>query len=117
MKKILIIEDNADSAEILKMLLEFHGHTVMCAGSGRAGLALAKTFSPCVFIVDLGLPDMNGLDIIRTLAAGNGGRTCVIIVLTGWNDARTRTQAELKGVDHFFSKGDPLDDLLNLVNQ
>lgn len=116
MKKILIIEDNADSAEILSMLLEFHGHSVCRASSGTSGIALAQTFNPDVVISDLGLPDMNGMDLIRRLVA-NKPDCCSIIVLTGRSDVETRERAKLAGVDHFFAKGDQVTGLLALINK
>jgi DNA-binding response OmpR family regulator len=116
MKKVLIIEDNADAAEILAMLLECHGHSVRCAGSGRHGLALAHTFQPDVVITDLGLPDMRGVDVIRGLAQMLSGKTSAIIALSGSTDVDTRRHVQEAGVGHFFAKGEDLHALLALVN-
>lgn len=115
MKRILIIEEDADSAEILSMLLKFHGHLVSRAASGAGGIALASTFNPDVVVTVLGLPDMNGMDIIRRLAA-NKRNHCSVIVLTGRCDVETRERATLAGVDHVFAKGDQVSRWLALIN-
>lgn len=117
MKKILIIEDNVDTAELLAMLLESYGHTVQCAASGGAGLSLASIFTPDMVITDLGFPDMCGLDVIRSLAGRASSGDCTIVALTGRSDMESRRQVEQAGVRHFFVKGDELCHLLALVNQ
>ncbi|MBB6132663.1 DNA-binding response OmpR family regulator [Massilia aurea] len=63
----MIIEDNQDSAEMLGMLLEFNGHVVYGANSGSAGLSLASKLDVDFVLTDLGLPDMNEIDVIRAL--------------------------------------------------
>lgn len=115
MKRVLIIENDADSAEILGMLLEFHGHSVSRAASGIDGIILASTFNPDVVVTDLGLPDMKEMDIIRCLAA-NKPDHCSIIVLTGRCDVETLERAKLAGADYFFAKGDQVNSLLALIN-
>jgi DNA-binding response OmpR family regulator len=111
MKKILIVEDNEDSAEMLSMLLKFQGHLVQCVNSGHTGISLASTWNPDVIIVDLGLPDINGLEVIRELSTVS--RT--VIALTGQNDTGIRHDADKAGADHFFVKGDEISNLLSLL--
>lgn len=117
MKKILIIEDDSDSSEMLSMLLEFQGHSVTCAALGRTGITAAKSAAPDVIITDLGLPDMDGLEVIRELMNSIGMLNCSIIALTGRNDPDTRRLAEEAGVNHFFAKGDDVSSLLALIDQ
>lgn len=116
MKNILIIEDSADSAEMLSMLLEFQGHAVTCAASGGAGIALATSSMYDVIITDLGLPDMCGMDLIRNLFRIVGGKGGIIVALTGSNDSDVRREAQEAGVTYFFAKGEEISELLALIN-
>jgi DNA-binding response OmpR family regulator len=115
MKNILIIEDSIDSTEMLSMLLEFQGHYVKCAHSGHAGLLLASQFHPDVIITDLGLPDMDGIDVVRKLTKEVWATHCVFITLTGQDSMENRRQAEDAGVDHFFVKGDEISHLISII--
>ena len=67
LRRVLIIEDNADSAESLRQYLEFHGHTGSVAHSGAEGLTLAATFGPNVVVCDVGLPGMDGYPVATEL--------------------------------------------------
>jgi DNA-binding response OmpR family regulator len=116
MKKILIIEDNVDSAEMLSMLLEFQGHFVKCANTGRAGLQVANTLNPDAIIIDLGLPDMNGLEVLRELTSVVQATRCTVVTLTGQDGVEIRRQAQEAGADHFFVKGDDIGHLLSSIN-
>jgi two-component system CheB/CheR fusion protein len=116
MAKILLIEDNPDAAEMLGMLLEFQGHLVARATSGQAGIALADTFLPHVIIVDLLLPDIDGIDIIASLRSTAHHRTSLILALTNVNDMETRERARSAGVDHFFAKDEDVGALLSLID-
>lgn len=116
MAKVLLIEDNLDSAEMLGMLLEFQGHLVARAASGQAGIALANTFFPNVIIVDLLLPDVDGIDIIASLRSAATHKTSLILALSNINDMETRERARLAGVDHYFAKDEDVALLLSLID-
>jgi CheY-like chemotaxis protein len=115
MKNILIIEDNVDSAEMLSMLLQFQGHDVKCGYSGYAGLSLAGQLQPDVIITDLGLPDLDGLEVVRKLTSEVWASHCTFVTLTGEDGVEVRRQAQEAGVDHFFVKGNEISDLLQLL--
>ncbi len=68
-KRVLIIEDYADSAQILCLALESFGHVVRVAATGRDGIDVARAFRPDVIVCDLGLPDIDGLAVARTIRA------------------------------------------------
>lgn len=114
MKKILIIEDDPDSANMLGMLLQFQGHAVTAVATGQAGLAAASASRPDVVIVDLVLPDMDGLDVIRALAAAEVD-VRPIVALTGQVDPQLRRQADEAGADYFFTKSEEISTLLALI--
>lgn len=114
MKKILVIEDDVDSANMLSMLLRFQGHAVCAVGSGQAGLEHASTSPPDVVIVDLFLPDIHGLDVIRRLTALET-KNAAIVALTGQLDSQLRRQARDAGADYFFTKSEEVSKLLSLT--
>lgn len=116
MKKILIIEDDVDSAEMFSMLLELHGHEIQSTGFGRLGIEIATSFQPDMIVTDLGLTDIDGLDAIRSLRNAVESKRCTIVALTGRNDMHTQRSAGDAGVDHFFTKGGDIDVLILLAN-
>jgi DNA-binding response OmpR family regulator len=115
-KNILIIEDSVDSAEMLSMLLQFEGHSVICAHSGRAGLLLASQSNPDVIIIDLGLPDMDGLKVVRELSSVVQTTNCTFVTFTGQDGVEIRRQAHEAGAHHFFVKGGEISDLLSIIS-
>lgn len=116
MKNILLIEDDRDSAELLCMLLEFHGHVVHCAASGREGIDCARAADVDVIVTDLGLPDMHGLELVGQLAQIVDPAHCMIVALTGRSGIEVRDAARQAGVDHFFVKGDDIGPLIALID-
>jgi DNA-binding response OmpR family regulator len=113
--KILLIDDNADSNDMLGMLLETQGHTVSAASSGRTGMDMARTARPDVVVVDLGLPDIDGLQVIASLMSDHSLSECIVVALTGRNDLESRRQAAAAGARHFFVKGDDISALLAIT--
>ena len=81
-RSILIIEDNADAREALRILLELDGHLVEAAGEGAEGLQIAQAKDPDIALVDIGLPGLDGFEIARRLRA-SGSRRPVLVALTG----------------------------------
>src|SRR5439155_24017074 len=69
-RRVLLIEDNADAAAGLRLLLELAGHRVESADNGTEGVARARAFRPDVVLCDLGLPGLSGHDVARALRGG-----------------------------------------------
>ena len=115
--KILVIDDCADSAEMLGLLLEAHGHSVLLAFSGRSGIELAQVAEPDSVIIDLGLPDMDGIEVIRAVRLSVTVGKCKVLVVTGRGDLDARNEASEAGADCFFVKGGDLGGLLSLVDR
>jgi two-component system CheB/CheR fusion protein len=65
--RILVVDDNADAAELLALLLRAEGHEVMTAGDGPTAPQMARDFLPTVALLDLGLPGMDGYEVARQL--------------------------------------------------
>jgi signal transduction histidine kinase len=113
--RVLIIEDNIDACDTLKAFLDMEGHAVSMAHDGQAGLEalLAQPFD--VVVCDIGLPGMDGLEVMQRLRASNGGARPVAIGLSGYGQAEDRARAVEAGFDHYLVKPVNPDCLLALV--
>ncbi len=100
-KKVLVIEDYADSAQLLCVALQNHGHVVEIAASGGEGLERARVFQPDVVICDLGLPDIDGLAVARAIRADGGLKDVWLIALTAYFVPAHATAA---GFDEYVTK-------------
>jgi two-component system, sensor histidine kinase len=103
-RRILLIEDNDDARESLRMLLEALGHRVISAGDGPEGLALAQKHSPDVALIDLGLPGLDGYEVARALRASTGGKLMTLIAVTGYGQADDRQRSKDAGFDAHLVK-------------
>jgi CheY-like chemotaxis protein len=103
-RSILIVEDNSDARESLRLLLESLGHRVLEAGDGFNGLALALRHHPDVVVIDLGLPGLDGYEVARSLRASPGGKTTILIAVTGYGLAEDRRRSTEAGFDAHLVK-------------
>src|SRR5713226_132645 len=90
--RVLIVEDNLDGAESLRMLLEALGHRVRVAHDGPSALAAASLDKPDVMLVDIGLPGMDGYEVARRLRQDLELRSLLLIALTGYGREQDRDQ-------------------------
>jgi PAS domain S-box-containing protein len=102
-RRILVVEDNADAAESLRMMLELDGHEVEIAASGEEGLARARVASPDIVLSDIGLPDMSGYDLARTLRADRAVKAR-LVAITGYGQALDREEALDSGFERHVIK-------------
>ena len=105
-RRVLVIEDNADGRESLKMLLELWGHSVETASDGTEGLAKLNSHEADIALVDIGLPGMSGYDIVRSLRQSKTP-TPRLIAMTGYGQPHDRDLALEAGFDSFLVK--PID--------
>jgi len=82
-RRVLLVEDNPDTRELLQSVIETWGHTVVSASSGVRGLELALSNPPEVALIDLGLPEMDGLELARQLRSSPVGSQMKLVALTG----------------------------------
>jgi two-component system CheB/CheR fusion protein len=120
--RVLVVEDNAHSAESLRLLLEMAGHEVRTAPDGAAGLEAAERFGPDVVLCDIGLPGMDGYELAERLRPPAGepgaGRPVTLIALTGYGDDASRERSRRAGFDHHLVKPvepDALERVLDAV--
>jgi CheY-like chemotaxis protein len=106
--RILVVDDNLDSATSMSLLLKLDGHDVKMAHDGPAALACAKAFHPQVILLDIGLPGMSGYEVARELRRDESFADVVLIALTGYGQAEDRRKSKAAGFDHHLTK--PLDD-------
>ncbi len=104
--RVLVVDDNADTAETLGHLLRASGHEVRLAGDGPAALAAASGFAPDVAILDIGLPTMDGYELARELRRREP-QGLRLIALTGYGTASDRERAVNAGFDEHLTK--PVD--------
>lgn len=114
-RRVLVVDDNADAAESLAMLLQLAGHEVRVAHLGRAALVQARLFRPQAVVLDLGLPDLSGHEVARQLRREEGADRQLLIALTGWGQEVDRRQAIEAGFDHHFCKPVDPDELVRLI--
>jgi PAS domain S-box-containing protein len=103
-RRILVVDDNVDGAESLSLLLSLGGHEVRTAHTGPLGLEAARTFRPEVVFLDIGLPEMNGYEVVRRLRLEPELQALVVVALTGWGSEEDRRRARQAGFDHHLTK-------------
>src|ERR1700730_9322132 len=104
MSKILLIEDNEVNRDMLSRRLQRHGYVVLTATTGEEGLQIAKTASPDLVLMDVGLPEKDGWEITRILKDESSTRQIPVIALTAHVMAGDREKAFEAGCDDFDSK-------------
>jgi CheY-like chemotaxis protein len=105
--RIMVVDDNADAAAMLAMVLESHGHAVTVEHGARSALARGDAIAPDVFLLDIGLPDINGNELARRLRAGPRTGRAMLIAITGYGQDRDRSETLAAGFDHHLVK--PVD--------
>lgn len=112
--RVLVVDDNADAAESLGMLLEVRGNEVRIAYDGLQALEAAGEFDPDIVLLDIGMPKMSGYEVARRLRA-NRGDSVLIVAITGWGQEEDRRRAREAGFDHHFTKPVDYEALLELI--
>jgi CheY-like chemotaxis protein len=103
-RRILLVEDDADTREALKTLLELSGHHVEVAADGGAAVAHAIASRPDVALVDIGLPEIDGNEVARRIRASLGASGIFLIALTGYGGDADEEMARAAGFDAHFTK-------------
>ena len=106
-RRVLVADDNEDSAESLAMMLELMGNEVRVVHDGAEAVAAASEFRPGVIVLDIGMPRLNGYDACRRIREEAGGRGMYRIALSGWGQDEDRRRTEEAGFDQHFVK--PVD--------
>ena len=116
-KKILVIEDEADVRRALKMVLEEADYTILEAADGVTGEREILLHSPDIVILDLGLPERRGEEILKFIRKHEPTKDIPIIILTGEGSVSKRLSCMMKGANKFLHKPYDNVDLLKAVKQ
>ena len=103
-RRILVVDDNRDSAATLAMLLEMTGNETQTAHDGLEAVEAADTFRPDVVLLDIGLPKMNGFDAARKIREQPWGKDMVLVALTGWGQEEDRKKSKEAGFNGHMVK-------------
>jgi PAS domain S-box-containing protein len=114
-RRVLVVDDNVDAAQMLGMCLEAAGHAVMIEYGPQQALERARTGLPEVCILDIGLPGMDGNELARRLRAQPETSKATLIALTGYGQEQDRQNAMAAGFDHHLVKPVAAPELLALV--
>jgi signal transduction histidine kinase/CheY-like chemotaxis protein len=106
-RRILIVDDYADAAESLMMVLEAEGHQIEIADCGMKAIEQAQVFQPQVVLLDIGLPDLNGYEVAKRLRTLPETRDAILIALTGYGKPEDLEFSKAAGFNHYLLK--PLD--------
>jgi CheY-like chemotaxis protein len=115
--KILVVDDNVDTARSLCWLLEATGYDARPAFDGPAALEMAATFRPEIVLLDLGLPRLDGFEVAARLRADPSTRPAVLIALSGYSRDEDRDRSRAVGFEHHLVKPVEFDELLALLHR
>jgi signal transduction histidine kinase/ActR/RegA family two-component response regulator len=116
-RRILVVDDNADAAESLALMLRLQEHEVQIAPDGATALAAAQTFHPQVVLLDIGLPDMTGYEVARRLRQNPGAAEMLLVAVTGYCQEEDRRKSQEAGFNAHLAKPTCLDSLYALLTR
>ncbi len=116
-RRVLIIEDQADAAQSLREALELCGHQVEVAENGPAGLSRARAYCPEVVLCDIGLPGMDGYEVARAFRADEALKDAFLVALSGYALPDDVLRAAEAGFDRHLAKPPSLDKLEELLSK
>ncbi|HZU34598.1 MAG TPA: response regulator, partial [Gemmataceae bacterium] len=103
-RRVLIIEDNRDAADMLRLVLESQGHEVRSAYNGPDGVRLANEWQPEVVLCDIGLPGLDGYAVAATLRRQPATAQARLVAITGYGGEENRRRALQAGFDQHLTK-------------
>lgn len=115
--KVLVVDDNADAAAMLSMLVESAGHDVVVELSSVRALDNVETIRPDICLLDIGLPELDGNALARRLRAMPRLPPPVLVAVTGYGQQSDRDKAFAAGFDHFFTKPVDISRLMALLTE
>lgn len=115
-QRVLVVDDNTDSADTLAALLQVNGHEVRLAHDGVAAVEAAEDFRPNVILLDIGLPKLDGYGACEQIRAQDWGKDLIIVALTGWGQEEDRRRSHKAGFDAHLVKPVSYGALLKLLS-
>lgn len=114
--RLLIIDDNVDSAGALAICLESQGYELRVRHTGEEGLAEAARYQPDFVLLDIGLPDVDGYEVATRIRESEQISPIAVIAMTGYGGEKDKSKAKGAGFDHFFVKPVDLSQLLHRLD-
>lgn len=114
-RKILVVDDNADAAESLAVLLRVLGHEVRCVTDPRLALDAALTLNPDAAFLDIGMPHINGYELAATLRESFGRKLC-LVAFTAYGSATDREMSRAAGFNAHLVKPAELEKISDVLN-
>jgi len=115
--RVLLVEDNVDAALSLRDVIQLDGHRVEVAHSGAEGLQKAREFRPHLVLCDIGLPNVDGYELARTLRVDASLREAFLVALTGYASEEDRKRASEAGFDRHIAKPVSPEQLASLLQE
>jgi CheY-like chemotaxis protein len=103
-RRVLVVDDNHDAAESMRMLLQVLGHETRAAYDGNDAVAIAAEYRPDVVFLDLGMPGMDGYQLARALRVLPGFENVTLVALTGFGSEEHRRKTIEAGIDRHLVK-------------
>jgi CheY-like chemotaxis protein len=116
-RRVLVVEDNRDAAESLRMLLELRGHDVRVAHTGTDGVEAAHAWQPEVVVCDIGLPGLDGYGVARQIRRNPSTAGIRLIALTGYGQLEDRRRSREAGFDEHLTKPAEPETLQQLIER
>jgi CheY-like chemotaxis protein len=115
-RRVLIVDDQEDIAELTALALGMHGHEVKVAYDGQTALSLALEFRPHVALLDIGLPVMDGLALAALMRATPELKDCRLIAVSGYCTGHDRARSRSAGFEAHLAKPLGIDALLRAIS-
>jgi PAS domain S-box-containing protein len=113
--RVLVVDDNVDTANGMARLLTFSGHEVRVAHNGKEALVVAREHRPEVMLLDIGLPGMDGYEVAEQLRAEEWSKDSVLIAVSGYGEQQARDRSKAAGFHHHLVKPVNFDTILALL--
>lgn len=114
-RRILVIDDNCDAADLLAEVLSLHGHVTIAAHGGRDGLAAVLSFRPQLVFLDIGMPELDGYQVAVQIRQMRQIPQPQLIAFTAWSDDEAKQRVIAAGFDLHMTKPADFDILLDTV--
>ena len=114
-QRILVVDDNRDAAHTVAALLRALGAIVQVAHSGREALSVLHAFHPDAILLDIGMPEMDGLEVARRIRAEESDHRSLLVALSGWGQTHDIEQSRVAGFDYHFVKPLNVDALRDVL--
>jgi CheY-like chemotaxis protein len=115
--RVLVVDDDADTAESMTLLLRIYGHAAEAVSNGPLALEKARAQPPDVVLLDIALPVMDGYEVARRLRQQPGGKRPLLIAVTGYGREEDRRRSAEAGIDFHFVKPADIEQLEGVLRK